>query len=448
MVHPTQLRRVTADRGGVDDDRQTSTRWACAVGAAVRAYRSLPRGRSLEPQVWSARHRLLLVVLWAHIVPLALYGLARGNPLPHTLAELFPVAAAAAVGGRSRLPRAVRSGTVTVGLATCSALAIHLSGGLIEAHFHFFVVVGLITLYHDWIPFLLSLGYVVVHHGVIGTLAPEHVYNHPAAVESPWTWAIVHGGFIFAASATHLASWRLAEDSFDDPLTGLANRSLFATRLDHAVAAAHRTGTALTVLYLDLDDFKAVNDELGHAVGDEVLVAAAERIDSCLRRSDTLARLGGDEFVVLAPGLAPERAVALAQRILGRLDQPLAVGGRHVSIGASIGIAADDGAMSADELLRRADGAMYEAKQSGTKRYAAADDGCDGCAREPVCPGRPSSSEDLGAPVVRARLAVDAPLDLVDERGDLTVDQTEEPLGLVDDLRQLATLRREPRIRS
>jgi diguanylate cyclase (GGDEF)-like protein len=159
--------------------------------------------------------------------------------------------------------------------------------------------------------------------------------------------------------------------AFQDPLTGLANRELFTERLARAVARSRRTGHRLAVLLVDLDDFKDVNDTLGHPVGDELLREVARRFTERTRATDTVARLGGDEFAVLCEDLDLTRdAVATAQRLLGALTAPLAIAGTVRSIGASIGIAVDGGERSPDELLRDADIALYEAKGSGKRGWA------------------------------------------------------------------------------
>ena len=102
-------------------------------------------------------------------------------------------------------------GSRPIGLATCSGVLVHLAGGAIEMHFHFFVMVAVITLYQDWPPFLAAITYVVVHHSVIGSIAPESVFNHPAAIADPVTWALIHGGFIMALSVVGVISWNLNE---------------------------------------------------------------------------------------------------------------------------------------------------------------------------------------------------------------------------------------------
>jgi diguanylate cyclase (GGDEF)-like protein/PAS domain S-box-containing protein len=159
---------------------------------------------------------------------------------------------------------------------------------------------------------------------------------------------------------------QLRHQAFHDVLTGLANRSLFRDRLGHALARASRGGRPTAVLYLDLDDFKAVNDRLGHAEGDRLLVAVGDRLRSATRDGDTVARLGGDEFAIIVEETDPTEAAQAAGRILEALARPFDLGERPVAARASIGIAirlADGG--DADELLRRADIAMYAAKARG-----------------------------------------------------------------------------------
>ena len=160
---------------------------------------------------------------------------------------------------------------------------------------------------------------------------------------------------------------RLSHQAFHDALTGLANRELFRDRVGHALERTRREVQPLAVLFLDLDGFKGVNDSLGHARGDELLVLVAERLSSCVRPGDTVARLGGDEFAILLEGIdGTVDAVGTGQRLREVLAAPFMLDGREVLVQASIGIAArDDGQWSADELLRNADLAMYRAKTSG-----------------------------------------------------------------------------------
>jgi diguanylate cyclase (GGDEF)-like protein/PAS domain S-box-containing protein len=156
-----------------------------------------------------------------------------------------------------------------------------------------------------------------------------------------------------------------------DALTGLLNRRLLEDRLQQSVNLARRNQSMVAVMLIDLDGFKAVNDQYGHLMGDYVLRTVAKRLKDCVRESDTVARLGGDEFVVLLSGQrSPEDSTIVAEKILGALTQPVAAGGRRFEIGASIGISIfpRDGA-TAESLLKHADAAMYRVKEAGKNRY-------------------------------------------------------------------------------
>jgi diguanylate cyclase (GGDEF)-like protein/PAS domain S-box-containing protein len=164
---------------------------------------------------------------------------------------------------------------------------------------------------------------------------------------------------------------QLRHQALHDPLTGLANRALFADRLEHALERHRGHGEGVAVLLIDLDDFKTVNDGLGHAVGDQLLINVAERLRSQARPEDTVARMGGDEFAVLLE--APVSAAAprtLARRLLTALREPVGVSGRSVAVHASIGIAWNGSSRGrASDLVRDADVAMYAAKRRGKDRF-------------------------------------------------------------------------------
>jgi diguanylate cyclase (GGDEF)-like protein len=157
--------------------------------------------------------------------------------------------------------------------------------------------------------------------------------------------------------------------AFHDSLTGLPNRALFLDRLEHAHARSKRSGSPIAVLFIDLDDFKIINDSLGHAAGDEALKQVAQRLALSIRASDTAARFGGDEFAVLLEDLeTPTAAPTVADRILESLHEPFTIQGQEVNIGASIGISTSAHPGS-DDLLRNADLAMYRAKGIGKGRH-------------------------------------------------------------------------------
>jgi diguanylate cyclase (GGDEF)-like protein len=164
---------------------------------------------------------------------------------------------------------------------------------------------------------------------------------------------------------------QLKHQAFSDSLTGLANRARFLDRLEHALLRGGRSGVPLAVLFMDIDDFKSINDSLGHAAGDRLLAKVAERLKACTRPGDTVARLGGDEFGVLIEDLSgTSDAVEVADRLIDRLKAPFDLDDRAVSTRASIGIAvSSSGEQDADELLRCADIAMYVAKGHAKGQY-------------------------------------------------------------------------------
>jgi diguanylate cyclase (GGDEF)-like protein/PAS domain S-box-containing protein len=165
---------------------------------------------------------------------------------------------------------------------------------------------------------------------------------------------------------------QLAHQAFHDPVTGLANRALFAERVRHAVSRARREHIGLAVIFIDLDDFKTINDSLGHAAGDEVLLEVGKRLGTSIRASDTAARFGGDEFAVLLEGVeSAQEAADTAERIHEALARPLAVEHKEIVTRASMGISVVEGeaATDAEEMIRNADAAMYIAKRDGKGGY-------------------------------------------------------------------------------
>jgi len=165
---------------------------------------------------------------------------------------------------------------------------------------------------------------------------------------------------------------QLSQQAFSDSITGLANRALLRDRMAHALHRQERSRYGLALLFIDLDDFKTINDSLGHGAGDQLLKKVGDRIRDCLRSSDTPARLGGDEFAVLLEDREDEAGVLLvADRVLDLFKEPFLLDGTEVFLSSSIGIsfAGSDEHPAVDDLLRNADVAMYTAKQAGKGRY-------------------------------------------------------------------------------
>jgi len=190
-------------------------------------------------------------------------------------------------------------------------------------------------------------------------------------------WPVGSGEDIHFSALVHDITLRkelekqLQHQAFHDSLTGLANRALFRDRVAHALARQARTPGAVSVLFSDLDDFKTVNDSLGHEAGDQLLVAVAERLRAVMRPEDTTARFGGDEFAILLEDTDEEGTRRAAERILEALRSPFEFHGRQVVMRASIGASfTTAGSTEPDDLLRQADLAMYTAKTSGKGRFA------------------------------------------------------------------------------
>jgi PAS domain S-box-containing protein len=215
---------------------------------ATNFIEALPRGAQLPPEAWQRRHRFILALLAAHVIGVFVFAVLRGHPVLHSAWEAGIILVFASVAGNARFSPGIRSVAATVGLLTASALLVHFSGGVIEMHFHFFVMVAVVSLYQHWTPFLIAIGYVVLQHGTVGILFPDGVYNHPAAQADPWTWAGIHGLFIAGESIACLVYWKMAEESTIAKAT--AERMLAATqeRFRHAFESS-----ALGMLLTEVD---------------------------------------------------------------------------------------------------------------------------------------------------------------------------------------------------
>ena len=475
------------------------------------ALNAVPQGNQLSEDSWNRRHRAILVLLWAHVLFLPWMGILNGHGIVHSFLEAGVVFVFAVGASMKKVANGTKALLATVGLVSASAILTHFFHGLTEMHFHFFVVVAVITLYQSWLPFASAIGFVLLHHGLVGAMAPDAVFNHPSAVDHPWRWAALHALFIAGESAACLAAWRLNETALEserfarlsserankdladaqrlarigswdwniesgtawwsdelysifgvdvdefkptvasflemvhphdrprvaatlgkvkddgqtmafdcrvvrldgttitltvtgllspdedpsfprmlgtcqditerkkleddvqhkalhDPLTGLANRGLFRDRLLHGLSRRRPVGS-LSVIFLDVDDFKSVNDHLGHQAGDELIVALARLLESTVRASDTVARFGGDEFAILVEDGDLDAATMAAERIQSALEVPLNLSTGELVVQVSMGIAQEGETKSADDLLRDSDIAMYAVKATQKGGY-------------------------------------------------------------------------------
>jgi len=350
------------------------------VGRYINLKHWLPKGQLLPEHVLRRRHHSICMLLWLHVPALFLFGMLVGNhSVVHVAADVSLIALCGVGASLERFRLRARVIAASFGLITSSAVLVDLWGGITEAHFHFFVMIGVLTLYQDWTPFLVAIAYVVIHHGLGGVISPNSVYgSNTDGARHPWVWALVHGGFVLAASVAHVVAWRTNENQLlRDPLTGLPSRLLYLNNLKLALERLGRgPNRSVAVLFLDLDRFKVINDSLGHGAGDQLLEAVAERIGHSLRRHETLARFGGDEFVILCEDIFDDQdAVAVAERVLKAFSLPFHLQMGETMAAASIGISVtSDPGQDPDDLIRDADAAMYRAKGAGGARVVLFDE--------------------------------------------------------------------------
>jgi two-component system, cell cycle sensor histidine kinase and response regulator CckA len=245
----------------------------------ARILHALPEGGSLPTETWRQRHRGILVLLWVQAIGLAVFALAMGNDLAHSLFEGGVVALMALGATPSKLGRTVRAVTASIGLVTSAAVLTHLSGGYIEMHFHFFVMLGVIALYQSWVPFLGAITYVALHHGTVGVLDPRSVYNHPDAIANPWTWALIHAGFVLAACVVMIVNWRAHE-------TSQAYTELILDSAPDGICGVDRTGV---IAFMNPSGARTLGwsrrELVGRAVQDVLLPPGPDGTPSALERS-------------------------------------------------------------------------------------------------------------------------------------------------------------------
>ncbi|MBB3604506.1 diguanylate cyclase (GGDEF)-like protein [Mycolicibacterium sp. BK556] len=215
-----------------------------------------------------------------------------------------------------------------------------------------------------WLPFVP----VMFASFAVFTESPDEIRSGPIPVIGMVLLLAFGARQVLVMGENRILLAAVAEQALRDPLTGVGNRIVFRDRLNHAMEMRQRDGLSVGVLVMDLDDFKVVNDTLGHPVGDELLSLVADRIAGCVRAGDTVARLGGDEFAVLIEGRV-DNSQLVAHRVVEAFDEPFVVDGQDLLIRPSVGLAvaeSDEPDLTAEDLLKRADIAMYSAKRSRT----------------------------------------------------------------------------------
>jgi diguanylate cyclase (GGDEF)-like protein len=350
-----------------------------ALLARVRAL--LPTGGELPAHEWQLRHRGLVAFLWINVATVLVLSVALGQfAAAHVIEHGLAIGPLAVLASMPRLSEKMRSIAVVLGLMTAAALFTHMSGGVVETHFYFFVLVILLTLYEDWSVFAVTVGYVLLHHGIIGTVDPNEVFDRPAEWAAPWKWAAIHAVYVAAAGAAGIVAWRLNENvrarmqavqselsviSHTDSLTGLGNRRRLVADLELAL----QQGDPTVLVLLDLDGFKAYNDTFGHGAGDVLLGRLGQRLATALAGRGSAYRPGGDEFCVMAPA-ASDTAASLAALAVDALTEP---SGIFTVSAASGAVLLAEEAHTVSSALRLADERMYvqkAAQRTGAGRQA------------------------------------------------------------------------------
>ncbi len=190
--------------------------------------------------VWEHQHRAVLVLLWLHAIGIFCYGLISGSGVAVSALEGGLVALAALLAGVARGSQRLRAGLATLGLLTSSAVLVHVSGGFTEMHFHFFLIMVIVALYQDWVPFALAIGYVLLEYLAIGLLEPADLIGRGDAGGDPWKWLLVHLAFVLAACVAGLVHWRLDASNHaraEEARSRLADEQVARANAEEAIQA-------------------------------------------------------------------------------------------------------------------------------------------------------------------------------------------------------------------
>lgn len=205
--------------------------------------KTLPEGRALPERDWQVRHKGILILLWFHVIVIVAAGIYKGFGPSQSLAEGAVVAVLAILANKQERNRSYRSVIASLGLVTSSAILVHFSGGYIEAHFHYFVIMAVIAIYQDWVPFLLAILFVAINHGLTGQFAPHAVYNHTDAFLHPWKWAFIHAAYVLAECVALLVGWRISEMARErvDLVLNSTGEGIIGLDLDRRITFANKS---------------------------------------------------------------------------------------------------------------------------------------------------------------------------------------------------------------
>jgi len=289
------------------------------VSVRARVWDMIPRGGTLPEDVWKRRHHFLLGLAWFHAVIIALIGPLLGYPLRlewsaffqdgttnHTIAEAGVVAFFALLA-LARPGRTFKATVVGLALMSASAILVHLSGGYIELHFHFFVMVVFLALYQDWAPYLIAIGYVALHHGLVGALAPNDVYNHADAIAEPWKWAGIHAFFVLWAAVGSVIAWRFNEAASARTKLILDVAGDGICGVDHEGKIIFANPAAQRMLGFEGETIvgRSLGEALGHAdangqpfADNSPILQAMKHAAACVSSDEIFRRRDGTSFVV------------------------------------------------------------------------------------------------------------------------------------------------------
>lgn len=235
------------------DTMSIRSQWSSIKRALEMIRNLIPEGRALPEHEWCARHRGILVLVWLHALGLTAYGIYQGFGAMRSAGEGLVIATIALAAGSGAISRSLRSSLASIGLITSSAVLVQFSHGYIEAHFHFFVMLAVITIYEDWVPYLVAIFFVVIEHGFTGQYMPTAVYNHANAFAHPWKWAGIHSGFIMCESVALLAVWRVNERvrARADLVLNSAGEGIVGLDLKGTIIFANPVAEAMTGYHLE-----------------------------------------------------------------------------------------------------------------------------------------------------------------------------------------------------